>query len=83
MAGESAGCESAADPRLRRAIHPGELDLKDDNAILGDTAAHESVWARDMPTSTANVCSLGHFGSLVSALSGPLLSLSGLRLGAN
>jgi hypothetical protein len=30
-----------------------------------------------MPTSTANVCSLGHFGSPVSALSGPLLTQSG------
>jgi len=26
-----------------------------------------------MPTSTANVCSLGRFGSPVSALSGPLM----------
>src|ERR1700756_1814783 len=33
-----------------------------------------------MPTSTANGCSLGHFGSPVSALSGPLLTH--LRRGA-
>src|SRR5580700_6246506 len=29
---------------------------------------------RDIPTSTVNVCSLGHFGSRVSARSGPLLT---------
>jgi hypothetical protein len=32
---------------------------------------------RDMPTSTVNVCSVGHFGSPVSARSGPLLTLIG------
>jgi hypothetical protein len=34
-----------------------------------------SSWhVRDMPTSTANVCSLRHFGSPVSARSGPLMT---------
>jgi hypothetical protein len=38
------------------------------------------VWywhVRDIPTSTVNVCSLGHTGSPISARSGPLMTRSG------
>src|ERR1700757_3903186 len=41
---------------------------------------------RDIPTSTVNVCSVGHFGSPVSARSGPLMVESecdAVALGSN